>query len=558
MSDKHKLINLQTAFHNLHKNIPLTLKMFLLTVVVSLLVWFVSDYIQVRKLRLIYFAELQEDLRLHAIEDRLSFDRYIKSYNDAVKMFVTHKNFINYIEKKKWAETDTFEIRYKKRNPEWFPNRSVLRSFVKPRYVLLLDSHGKTRETYGFSQARLPDALLRPSSLMIAKSHGQSFLTSIEGASYLVASEFYFDSLGELRAILLLASPLDNKFLIDSLGVYGQGHLVAILNPGEDSQILVSSNLTELPEGTRLETLQSRYLVTGKEFFDYGASEIQIKYATFVLREKIDLLVKSIVSKARNTYILSSFTLILTFTFIMFWITRHIEKLIERITDFSHEALGTSLKEPQKGDKLQILEESFQRLTDELKASTIKRVILDKELYESKKMEKVLEFISSIDGLTSIANRREFDKTLDVEWRRAMRSSAPLSLIMIDIDYFKHYNDLYGHMAGDNCLQKLARTLKDSLKRAGNFIARYGGEEFVVILPNTEIMEALLVAESLRKNIEDLNIEHKDSKIGENVTISLGVSTTIPDKNESYDLLTSADKALYQAKKEGRNRVIKA
>jgi len=559
MNAKRIFINLQALFHKFHRNIPLTLKMFLLTVFVSLLVWAVSDFIQARKLRQIYFAELQEDLSSQALEDRLRFDRHIKSFNDSVKMFVTHKNFIDYIEDQRWAESATAEIKhYNGRAPLWFPNRSVLRSFVKPRYALLLDSHGKTREVYQFSQDILPEALLRPSSLLIKKSHNQSFLTSIEGSPYLVVSESYFDSLGELRAMLLFSSPLDNMFLINSLGVYGQEHLIALLTSGKDFRILSSNNLKRLPVGSSLDDLEDRYLVTGKEFFDYGASEIQVRYATFVSREEIDLSIKSAISRARNTYALSSLTLIITFTLIMSWITRHIENLIERITLFSHEALGTEFKKSQKGDKLQILEESFQNLIDELKESTTKRDILDKELFESKKMEKVLEFISSIDGLTSIANRREFDKILDVEWRRAMRSSTPLSIIMIDIDYFKHYNDLYGHLVGDTCLQKLARTLNDSLKRAGNFIARYGGEEFAAILPNTENRDALFIAESLRKNIENLNIEHKDSMVSDNVTISLGVATTIPDMNKPFDLMDSADKALYQAKKEGRNRVIKA
>jgi diguanylate cyclase (GGDEF)-like protein len=169
-----------------------------------------------------------------------------------------------------------------------------------------------------------------------------------------------------------------------------------------------------------------------------------------------------------------------------------------------------------------------------------------------------LKLIAFIDGLTGVANRRHFDNTLDLEWRRAMRSAKLLSLIMIDIDFFKNYNDLYGHLAGDSCLQKIAHTLKDSLRRAGNFVARYGGEEFMVILPDTHAEEAYLFAESLREKIENLNIEHKDSKVSKNVTVSLGVSTAVPKKDSEYDeLISLVDKALYQAKQGGRNRVVR-
>ncbi len=180
------------------------------------------------------------------------------------------------------------------------------------------------------------------------------------------------------------------------------------------------------------------------------------------------------------------------------------------------------------------------------------------DITERKKAEEQLKLFASMDGLTGIANRRHFDTTLDLEWRRAMRSAKPLSLIIIDVDYFKNYNDVYGHLAGDSCLQKIAHSIRDSLRRAGNFVARYGGEEFVVILPDTNTEGAYLFAESLRMKIEDLNIEHQDSMVGKNVTVSMGVSTMIPNKDGTQnELISMADKALYNAKDGGRNRVVR-
>lgn len=178
---------------------------------------------------------------------------------------------------------------------------------------------------------------------------------------------------------------------------------------------------------------------------------------------------------------------------------------------------------------------------------------------ELKRSKDLLRQMSYIDGLTGIYNRRLFDQTIEREWRRAIRNSSEISLIMIDIDYFKKYNDTYGHIEGDNCLKKISKVLTTGVKRAGDFCARYGGEEFVILLPDTRLENAEDIAGKIRKNVEDLRIEHRDSEISDFVTISLGVASKIPEINDAdYSILIeSADKALYFAKNNGRNRVEK-
>jgi diguanylate cyclase (GGDEF)-like protein len=164
--------------------------------------------------------------------------------------------------------------------------------------------------------------------------------------------------------------------------------------------------------------------------------------------------------------------------------------------------------------------------------------------------------LSYFDGLTGIANRRYFEDIAGREWRRAAREESPISLMMVDIDFFKNYNDMYGHLAGDECLQKVAKTLKEHLKRPGDMVARYGGEEFVILLPDTDAKNATTLAEGLRRRIEKLGIEHAESFVSDVVTISLGVACVLPNENISLSVLISnADRALYRAKKAGRNRV---
>lgn len=184
----------------------------------------------------------------------------------------------------------------------------------------------------------------------------------------------------------------------------------------------------------------------------------------------------------------------------------------------------------------------------------------ERELEEfTRKLEdanKILERMSVTDGLTGIANRRYFDEVIDHEWLRAARDGTSLSLILIDIDFFKLFNDTYGHQAGDDCLKKVAIALKDALKRPADIVARYGGEEFAAVLPETEMSGAFTLAETMRTNVVELNIPHKNSKAATHVTISLGVASAVPERSSSQSvLIAEADRSLYEAKKEGRNRV---
>ena len=159
------------------------------------------------------------------------------------------------------------------------------------------------------------------------------------------------------------------------------------------------------------------------------------------------------------------------------------------------------------------------------------------------------------DALTGIANRRSFNEGFENEWRRCARSSTPLSVIMIDIDHFKLYNDAYGHQAGDACLQQVADTMLQCAGRSPDLLARYGGEEFVILLPQVDAAGAATVAERILASVRALAIPHRMSSAGDTVTVSLGVATLMPDQGADHEaLVRCADNALYRAKKDGRNR----
>jgi len=198
----------------------------------------------------------------------------------------------------------------------------------------------------------------------------------------------------------------------------------------------------------------------------------------------------------------------------------------------------------------------FRKLSSDAKqALHEKNLELEQLNQQLQDKSEYLHSLAFIDGLTQVANRRQFDRVLSVIWLRYTRDNLPLSLLMIDLDFFKQYNDYYGHQRGDECLQAIARTLKETLPRSQDLVARYGGEEFVCLLPNTSLQEAQVVAQKLSDAVAQLAIPHASSSVCDSVTISIGIATVVPtldtDKNS---LLQAADKALYAAKQSGRNR----
>ena len=173
-----------------------------------------------------------------------------------------------------------------------------------------------------------------------------------------------------------------------------------------------------------------------------------------------------------------------------------------------------------------------------------------------KAQSDLLRELVFLDGLTGVANRRRFDEALPVEWRHCQRSGAPLTLLMLDIDHFKLYNDHYGHQAGDACLQQVAATLKRTFRRPHDLVARYGGEEFVCLMPHADLAAGQAQAEAIRADLTEQDIPHAASSTARRVTLSIGVATAVADPDISVEaLLAAADAQLYLAKKNGRDRV---
>jgi len=180
--------------------------------------------------------------------------------------------------------------------------------------------------------------------------------------------------------------------------------------------------------------------------------------------------------------------------------------------------------------------------------------------HQLQQANRELRMMTVRDGLTGIANRRHFDEVISKEVKRAMRTGTSVALVMCDIDFFKPYNDNYGHQSGDDCLKYVARTIAKVSKRPGDLVARYGGEEFALVLPETDLSGALAIAEDVRNAVDVLNLSHGYSLAADHVTISGGVMAISPSKGDEIEaivkqLIKTADKGLYQAKELGRNQI---
>jgi diguanylate cyclase (GGDEF)-like protein len=204
--------------------------------------------------------------------------------------------------------------------------------------------------------------------------------------------------------------------------------------------------------------------------------------------------------------------------------------------------------------KIEDMSVMMETMNDQLIDDIQKRHEMEKKLQEANRQ---LETLASMDGLTRLSNRRKFDEYIALEWKRGIRDKDPLSLIILDVDFFKVFNDTYGHQAGDDCLRSVAGVIGSNTKRVPDLAARYGGEEFAVILPATDLEGALHLAEAIRTKVQGLAISHEMSEANQCVTVSAGVASVIPAKDSSPDeLIRMADMALYEAKAAGRNRTV--
>ncbi|WP_130472433.1 ATP-binding protein [Candidatus Magnetaquicoccus inordinatus] len=374
---------------------PITLKALLATLLVGITIWSLLDHWQTSHLQTLFQERLKEAVGEKTEINRVVFDQHVKMHHQAVHLLAAQRHLLEYLEQREASEAATRvneggtvssyqRIIFHHDPPVWFPKPTVLRGMLPLRYVLLMENNGPVREVYRGQLEPPPPALLDPSSLLRQLSHGQPFITSVDGLLFLLTTESVQGRDGQAKALLMLATPLDSAFLANTQGVGGQYNGVVALLEGSQQRIIASNKPQIAPPGMALERVLGPYLVAGQSFFDYGASDLLLQLITLVSTESFDSLIQSIMQVEHRQRLIGSSVSVLVCLLILLWVTRNIRQLTREVMLFSRTVLGSHPQESSTRDELWMLRERFHSLAREIVQT---RDSLQAELEERKRAE---------------------------------------------------------------------------------------------------------------------------------------------------------------------------
>lgn len=357
---------------SISRKVPLTLKMAMITLLVGILTWGLMDPVHRRAMRNAFGEQLNERLEEEAHENRMLFDGYVERFMQSAKILISQRELQDYVNAHtgEWKSVPASRDRiiYHSEPPSWLPKASTIRTLPDMHYVFLLDKGQSIREAFMKHPELPPGELLSPAALLLQLSHQQAFMTQLDAKPYLLASEPLADNDGNNIATLLLAGPLDDVFIRQSQGAIYSKKLVALV--GVDPPVILSSSHPEiLAPGTSLKAIQDSYLYTGSGFFDYGSSALEINFATFIPKRPYELLSESILKEERRNRLITALMLILSFSVVMFWVTKRVQNVTGKVRDFAEEKLKIKQPQLQKGDEIAVLEQRFLAMSEEVLAS---------------------------------------------------------------------------------------------------------------------------------------------------------------------------------------------
>lgn len=383
--------------HSLRRHLTgasIAVKMLLLTMIISAVVWWVLDRIQLQELRRAFLAETAQSLNFEAQDERRMFDQNVRNIHNATKLIISQKTFLDYLDKLPetyGADGSGPRLYHANRPPQWLPKASVLRAFFNARYALLVDKDGSVRELYHNEpphddREKLPDELLNPNLLVRKLSHNQSYMTILEGEPFVISAETVKSS--SSSATLFLISPIDDAFL-NVVGNLKQHTAVMTLIDPFRGVVVASSDSQNIPSGTRVKDLEGRYLQTGKSFFDYGASDLGLQFTSFHSTEDAERLSNQILEMDGQQRTILVGVLLSAFLLLSLWLSRRIRVLARRVEHFSETVLGISLVRQGHGDELDCLDMEFENLAKEVEESRTKlqqeveeKDLLTEQLYQ--------------------------------------------------------------------------------------------------------------------------------------------------------------------------------
>lgn len=329
--------------------IPLLVKTLALAVLAGVGTWLVLDYWQGRAFRAFFLQHQAGQLEIRAREDRQFFDRHAQGHSHAAKIIISQQRFLRYLDQAQWDEPAR-EVLERHRPPPWMPETSVMRVFFNARHALLFDHEGGLREIYFYFPDPLPEGLRQRGTLLQKLSHSQTYLTSIDGQPYVIAGQTVTDDQGAPRATLMLTSPIDETFLADSQGLFRTENVVVALLEKESDRVLASSDESLIPSDTRASAYQQDFLMTGESFFDYGSSDLEVRFASFISTQPTNDLATQLLARVSTQRAWLTAALISVFLLLVSWLTWRIRVLHDEIADFAWRRLG--LKNRRAGDEI--------------------------------------------------------------------------------------------------------------------------------------------------------------------------------------------------------------
>lgn len=346
------------------EGLSITQKALMLTFLIGIIAWGVIDQVQDRNLHQIFLKSLYEELEREGVNDRRRFDYFVQAHHKAVKLILSQKGFLDYISSAQWQpEGNSVVAHYA--TPPWLPGTSILRSFLGARFTILMNTKGEAREVYYTLPTQLPRALLKPSRLLQTLSHNQTYLTEIDGIPYAVAAQEFKNAVGHIAGTLVVASPIDDIFLKDAHGYDASGVGTALVG-GHPRRVIATSQPGLAPKGMALTELKKRFVVSGKSFFDYGASDLDIQFASYVALDSANKTIDSLLRGEQGRRIGLVAGLTLPFLVLIYLMSRRVRHLTLEVSAMSREVLGTEPSSQVKGDEVALLMNRFRAFRSEL------------------------------------------------------------------------------------------------------------------------------------------------------------------------------------------------
>ncbi|HKJ75795.1 MAG TPA: diguanylate cyclase [Gammaproteobacteria bacterium] len=406
------MIPLLDRVRALGQRTPLAVQGLLLVSVVILLVWNLLAEHQRQQLRTLFGQELQRELERQSHEDRQLFDRRVQSVHQAATLLSSLEGFREHVASRAWQDDSAGAIRHHVRLPPWLPGASVMRSFFTAEHAVLIDPDGEIREIYHHVPHEGGDDIgpgLRNSKGLLRKlSHNQSYMTRVDGRPAILATEPVRDDAGRLLATLMLHAPLDERFLSRAAGLFRSDNIMALVDAAGE-RVVASSRPEALPADTRLTDLTDRYRMIGKSFFDYGASDLDLQFASFVPTERADRLTASVLSKNNRQRALLAAVLVTSFGLLLGWIAWRLNRFTAQVGSEVRRRLGLPLHGVARGDEIRVLDGRFNQMLDEivdgrdaLRREAEERVAAERRAFNAEQRRRELQLVKSLTATLGV------------------------------------------------------------------------------------------------------------------------------------------------------------